>query len=72
MQHEPKEKNKMNATDDLDLQTFIAGYLYNSRKYFITADAEDLAVQFMEEYETDLDFEDIANEIRWRQDNPND
>lgn len=55
-----------------ELQNFIAGYLYNSRKYFITASAEDLAVQFMEEYDTNLDEEDIIDEIRWHQNNPND
>lgn len=56
--------------DDLDLQTFIGGYLYNSRKYFITTDARELADQFMDEYETDLDYDEIVREIEWHQNNP--
>lgn len=53
-----------------DLQTYIAGYLYNSRKYFITADARELADQFMDEYETGLDYDEIVREIEWHQNNP--
>ena len=52
-----------------DLQTFIGGYLYNSRKYFITTDARELADQFMDEYETSLDYDEIVQEIEYAQEN---
>lgn len=53
-----------------DLQTFIGGYLYNSRKYFITTDARELADQFMDEYFVSYyDYDEIVREIEYAQEN---
>ena len=53
-----------------DLQTYIAGYLYNSRKYFLETDVGELATQFMDEYDTDLDYDEIVSEIENAQNDP--
>lgn len=50
-----------------DLNCFIEGYINYSRKDFIAQDADDLAQQFMDETETDLDFDTIRDEIKWQQ-----
>lgn len=52
-----------------DLQIYIAGYIINSRKYFITTDAGKLADQFMDEYDTGLDYDEIVREIEYAKEN---
>ena len=56
--------------EDQNLQTYIGGYLYNSPKYFLGADANELARQFVDEYDTDLGFDEIVDEIEYAQGRP--
>lgn len=50
-----------------DLNCFIEGYISYSRKNFIAQDAGDLADQFIDEVQTDLDWGTIRDEIEWAQ-----
>lgn len=50
-----------------DLQEWISGYVYNSFKYFRNANPKELAQDFLSEYDSDLDFDDIVSEIKWAQ-----
>jgi len=52
-----------------NLDIWIGGYLANSEDYFRNGDAEELANEFLEDYDCCLSMDEIISEIEWAQKN---
>ena len=50
-----------------NLNIWIGGYLYNSEDDFRDGDAEELANEFLADYDCDLPMDEIVSEIEWAQ-----